>query len=342
MIQKVRVFFAWQSDLPNKTNRSAIKNALEKVSKDLKKRKIELYIDEATRDTVGSNNIPNLIRDKIEKADIFIADVSIINNTTLLSWLSLFRRKQRKTPNPNVTFELGYAASELGWDRIILLFNKNFGNADDLPFDFDRHRLMSYFLSNKSKDSDKVSLLKTLEAGIFDIIKAEPLKPIQQRNLNPAQLMRERDIKNLKWLLKTIHIPTLEEFISDLPYKFNSMIFFFSEEFNGITNSSLFHIHDETVKSVIKELHISWNEALSHGDIYDTDKETGYHYFYPPPNRALTKKEEESIKKIESARIRMRKSLKKLQEIIRTKYVDIDPSVESQEAIKSYRLFYKD
>lgn len=335
---KMRVFFAWQSDLPNSTNRSAIKVVLDKISKEMEVGGIKLYIDEATRDLPGSPDIPKSIRDKIEVADIFIADVSIINNLEILKKKDI---KYRKVPNPNVTFELGFAVSELGWDRIILLFNKNFGELHDLPFDFDRHRLMPYFLSNKTTTQNKKDLLTSLHVGISGIIKANPLRPAQQKGLNPAQLRRERDIRNLKWLLETIHIPTLDEFIEWIPNKFSYMLFFFHDEFNGIVNSNIFHINDSKLSDVICRLHNSWNKTLSHEHLYKYDKKTKVFYFHPPPGRAPTKAEDKSLKQIESARKEMAKSLKELQEIVRKDYVEIDPAEASQAAIKSYRLFHE-
>jgi len=71
-------------------------------------------LDEATRNVPGSPNIPMTIFDKIIKSDIFICDLTTINtNATDI---------QRKTPNPNVLIELGFAISQLGWHRIIMLF----------------------------------------------------------------------------------------------------------------------------------------------------------------------------------------------------------------------------
>lgn len=328
----VRVFYAWQSDLPNKTNRGAIKNSLKKVKSNFSKKGMEIYIDEATRDVPGSPQIPDKILEKIIKADVFVCDVSTIRNS--------YKNKQA-TPNPNVVFELGFAVSELGWDRVILIINKAYTKFSDLPFDFDHNRIMPYEFSVKSNTADLKFLIDDLINGVGLIIKTNPLRPAQQRGMNPAQLRRERDLKNLEWLLETIHIPTMDEFIEGIPNKFSYMAFFFHDEFNGITNSSLFHISDKKLSDVIRKLRDSWNTTLSHEHLYNYDKKTKYFSFYPPPNRALTKAEDKSIKEIESARKEMANSLKELQRIVRKDYVEIDPTAASQEAIKSYRLFHE-
>lgn len=54
----------------------------------------------------------------------------------------------RKTPNPNVMIELGYAIKSLGWDRIILLYDKDLGEIEELPFDINHRRITSFTLES--------------------------------------------------------------------------------------------------------------------------------------------------------------------------------------------------
>ena len=145
--KKIRVFYSWQSDLPKTTNLNAIRKAIKKASDKIESSQMDLKIiqDEATRDTSGSPHIASTILDKISKSDIFIADITTITNDVAT----------RACPNPNVLFELGYAVAQLGWDRIILLFNQSFGNfPKDIPFDFVQHRISTYSL-DENEDVDK-------------------------------------------------------------------------------------------------------------------------------------------------------------------------------------------
>ena len=115
---KCTIFYSWQSDLPNKDNRSFIENCIKKAIKKLKvgfEPTLALTIDRDTQETIGTPDIAGTIFDKIAKADIFICDISIINNNS----------QSRKCPNPNVLLELGYAIKTLGWDRIICFYNVN-------------------------------------------------------------------------------------------------------------------------------------------------------------------------------------------------------------------------
>jgi len=79
------IFYSWQSDLPNNTNRGFIQDALEKAVKELKKDetiepavRADLIIDHDTAGVPGSPDISATILAKIDAADVFVADLSII------------------------------------------------------------------------------------------------------------------------------------------------------------------------------------------------------------------------------------------------------------------------
>ena len=99
------IFYAWQDDLPAASNKNSIRTGLKEATQSITG---EFYLDEATRDTPGSPNIPQEILEKIPKADIFIADVTRITPDGA----------KKHCPNPNVTFELGVAARHLGCDLL--------------------------------------------------------------------------------------------------------------------------------------------------------------------------------------------------------------------------------
>ena len=99
------VFYSWQSDLPNATNRSFIQLALEKAAKSIASDKTVddvPIIDRDTQGVPGSPHIAKTIFQKIDVADVFVADVSIVGGSI-----------ERPAPNPNVLIELGYALCSL-------------------------------------------------------------------------------------------------------------------------------------------------------------------------------------------------------------------------------------
>jgi hypothetical protein len=131
------VFYAWQAQLPAKCNRSLIEEALERALQVLtqdKEEPIEFVLDQDARGVLGSPEISATILQKIENCSIFVADITPVG--------SLITGK--KTLNPNVLFELGYAWHKLRESRIILVLNEVFGSPEDLPFDLLKRSLVLY------------------------------------------------------------------------------------------------------------------------------------------------------------------------------------------------------
>lgn len=143
----INIFYSWQSDLPNKSNRGFISDTIKKAIKRLSYE--TNLIAEYDRDTLGITGSPDItdtIFGKINKSDIFICDISIINKDY----------SGRKTPNPNVLIELGYAARTLGWEKVICLFNKKYGDLTDVPFDINHRRIIVYD-SEKENEKQRIS-----------------------------------------------------------------------------------------------------------------------------------------------------------------------------------------
>ena len=139
------VFYSWQSDLPNSTNRGLIQSALEEAAKKIvadDSVAVEPVIDRDTQNVPGSPDIASTIFSKITGADIFVADVTIVTRA----------KDMRPSPNPNVLIELGYALKTLGPERIILVFNKSFGKIEELPFDLRMRRALVYEMPESASE----------------------------------------------------------------------------------------------------------------------------------------------------------------------------------------------
>lgn len=140
-----KIFYSWQSDLPNATNRGFIEKALENAAKLIRNDdsiKVEPVIDRDTKDVPGAPDIAHTIFDKIEQAQVFVCDVSIINQNA----------PSRPTPNPNALIELGYAIKALGWQKIILVMNTAFGKPEELPFDLRMRRAIAYYMPQETEE----------------------------------------------------------------------------------------------------------------------------------------------------------------------------------------------
>ncbi|CAN5310664.1 hypothetical protein BH20ACI1_BH20ACI1_19030 [soil metagenome] len=176
-MEQLKIFYSWQSDHSNLTNRTFIQDALEKATKLLRNDdslEVNPVVDRDTKDEPGSPDIVHSIFDKIENSAVFVCDVTIINDET----------DKRPTPNPNVLIELGYALKALGQTRVLLIMNTSYGEIKKLPFDLDHRRVITYGFHETDN-----SLTRTNDKG-----KEESVKQIEKRIL----------VKKLESNLKTI------------------------------------------------------------------------------------------------------------------------------------------
>lgn len=161
------IFYSWQNDLDGKTHRYFIEKCLKKALIGLEKdAAIYMNYDRDTKGINGSPDITATIFDKIDKCILFVCDVSIVNSNT----------EGRKMPNPNVLVELGYAASKLGGDRIICLFDGNTGDFEDLPFDLRQKRVTPFY---PDRENELLRVSKILETNIADLyVKGQLFNPL--------------------------------------------------------------------------------------------------------------------------------------------------------------------
>lgn len=167
------IFYSWQSDLLGKYNRNFISDCLQKAIKNLNRSEdfiLELNLDRDTKGEPGTPDIVSTIFKKIAASSLFVCDISIINQESQL----------RKTPNPNVLLELGFAASVLGWENVICIYNTGFGKVEDLPFDLKFRRPILYQYDDANQ-KDKDGLIKQLEEAI--------------KNSNPENVEEKRKIR---------------------------------------------------------------------------------------------------------------------------------------------------
>ena len=148
-----KIFYSWQSDLPgNKTTRF-IDECLSGVCAELNG-VAEIKPDRATQGRTGSPDIAESIFTKIDNCDLFIADLSIINNFPEIDEAGNPTGNAKKTPNPNVLLETVYAAKVLGWDKIICLYNSEYGNPNDYPFDIAHRRMTGFHFTQSTKEAE--------------------------------------------------------------------------------------------------------------------------------------------------------------------------------------------
>lgn len=93
-----------------------------------------LHLDHDRQGVSGSPDLAPTIFRKIEQAAVFVADVTLVGETTPVGEKAE-GRAAKKLINSNVAIEYGYAHHALSDARILMVQNTHFGERDDLPFD---------------------------------------------------------------------------------------------------------------------------------------------------------------------------------------------------------------
>ena len=160
------IFYSWQSDAPDKTNRKFIRDALDDAVKEID---LDTEIVDAPRVASGMEGVPGtpevakVMFDRIDNSDLFLGDVTLVGSIPPLQ----DGREEKRTPNPNVMTELGYAAARMGWERIICVMNENFGTREGLPFDVrSKRHPIDYILDTSQKKSERKEIRKELTKWI--------------------------------------------------------------------------------------------------------------------------------------------------------------------------------
>ena len=198
------VFFSWQSDLGETRGviQAALAKAVNNLNRDLALEEA-LRLDEATSGVAGWPEITSTILDKIERCEVFVADITPINGP---------RSDTRLTPNPNVLFELGYAlATGLGRTRIICAVNAAYlpaGDLKELPFDVRGSRPLQFSLEDPATRGATKGLEDPVRTSVREDLSSR-LRGALGHTLDAVQAEREGTILSV-----TPHLATdnLERF----------------------------------------------------------------------------------------------------------------------------------
>jgi hypothetical protein len=179
-------------DVPNDINKSFIRRAINEALKEMGSN-IEivdsLRVDSGMEKTPGTPEVASVMFEKISKASIFIADVTLVGKTT---------QGKKLLANPNVLIEMGYAAGMIGWERIICVMNEHFGERCEQPFDIRNRRFpIDYKLSSNSNGGSRVSerknLTKWIKTAISGVMEYDNLliqKASRKLDVNALNVMK--------------------------------------------------------------------------------------------------------------------------------------------------------
>lgn len=163
------IFYSWQSDSDDRYNRNFIQQALESAA-------VEVAAAPGTRDrpkvdfgmerVPGSPEVATIMFRKIRQSAIFVGDVSLVGG------IAREGKSTKRTPNPNVLTELGFAAGTVGWDRIICVLNQAMGRVEKLPIDLLNRRWPIRYKLGPQNFSETDTVQATLTADLKAAIQA--------------------------------------------------------------------------------------------------------------------------------------------------------------------------
>lgn len=163
------IFYSWQSDLPNSTTRGFIESSIEAAVKSLRNT-ISIYADRDTQGVTGSPDIVQTIFSKIDKCDVFVADVTSVATYHSLDKDGNETDRLKAIPNANVMIELGYATQVVGWDNIICIMNDDYNHEGEIPFDIEHHRLTHFSLRGKEKAKVRKQLRDIVADTVMNVM----------------------------------------------------------------------------------------------------------------------------------------------------------------------------
>lgn len=341
-----KVFYSWQSDLPDVVNLRLIRNALNQAANALNgdhDLNHHVVTDEATRDVTGSPNIADSIFSKIREADVFVCDLSKVAE------MQNEAGAVRKYCNSNVAIELGYAVRVLGWNRIIIVFNEGYGVVpDDLPFDARGHRTLKYRCTaefdEKGKPTSKCKvdignstgiLRSTFETALKLIAHDNPKRPQELEMKAPEAIRRERDIEQLQDVFYWINVNMLDGFISGLANNRLSILALDFCDFLGTRlNSANFSLYDTKLKELILDFYRAWQECGKYASsMQSLNKQMDVIGFRLKFDVFENRQQQREFDATVAAAAPMRKALDALLNYVRSEYLEIDLSVTGREAI---------
>lgn len=165
------VFYSWQSDLPNNTNRGFVRDCIDRAIRTVHADlgiDVPLRTEEGIKGVPGNVDVARTIFERIDNCAIFVPDISIVTE----------KNAKRPMPNPNVMIEYGRATKSCADKRVLPVFNAAFGNWEtDRPFDM-RHKSppIVYELpevhDEEQKKSARINLVKALTKEFIAIIES--------------------------------------------------------------------------------------------------------------------------------------------------------------------------
>ncbi|RVI51046.1 hypothetical protein CN115_25170 [Sinorhizobium meliloti] len=295
---------------------------------------VSIDLVEATSNSPGSPYIPYEIADKIKASNIFIGDITPV----------CVMESGKQCPNPNVTFELGTAATLLGWNRVIMLFNEALSEMKELPFDFDRHRISPFLARpDANRNSDIASLRKLLVDAITTVIKSAPKTPRELEGTSEGETKRARDLENIRWFLRNMNSSYLDAHIENMPDILDAEAIWVADGLTPIVRSSDFRLYDGDIEQAMRGVQNSLSDTLAFDQFYRETASWRRRVFGRRPHDFRDSQEEsEAYETIKTARNELYQQLSNLMQLLHHRYVEIDVNETNRKCAQSFFAAHKE
>jgi hypothetical protein len=188
------IFFSWQNDTPRGCGKDFIEAALEAALDGLFEdtpdvepavRDAEITLDRDTKGEPGTPPIVDTIFKKIDKAAIFVADMTFVAQRP---------DGNGESPNPNVLIEYGWALRALTHERMLPVMNTAYGEPTPQGMPFDMRHLGGLLTYNLPADYDRPTrkakfkeLVKELRKRMVLIFQSEGFRASMPKPPQPAK-----------------------------------------------------------------------------------------------------------------------------------------------------------
>ncbi|MES5483848.1 hypothetical protein QMZ05_13935 [Bradyrhizobium sp. INPA03-11B] len=186
----MKIFWAWQFDLPGKIARHFIRGALEAAAAQINQTEEidepdedfqggKLQLDYGRKNLKGSPDLAIEILKKIDGAAVFVGDVTPVGKGVPHRTDEGVESDGKLLMNPNVAIELGYALKSKGTDHVLMVMNSHYGKRADMPFDLGgKGGPIMYNLAPTATGKEIETEKKKLVAVLVEALKEYVPKPV--------------------------------------------------------------------------------------------------------------------------------------------------------------------
>lgn len=212
----------------------------------------EFEIQNATSGESGSPSIEDTIFDRIARCSLYVCDVSIAlsekdiqfeTKKNVVTAQLCDKGNGRKSPNPNVMLELGYAIHTLGWNKIVMFFDNLDYRVEDLPFDIRHH--VPIFFDRKKIDT----YLKPYHKDCHTFKELQE-KYLQNTDLSAIINLLYKNFDSLDTLIENEMQFRIDSIFLSLLKTYSDVLYCLDSDFYGIDH--LLNISQEELETLIK------------------------------------------------------------------------------------------